>query len=108
MLGPPQVLEHPCGSWLWDVPQIQTLAAQLRAVADFCIFGSPHRKRTLFWLETWTAGMRTVLLASVLGQVDVAVLQVKNMFIQQHPYHTQSFVLHVTTPAPPVCLSRLP
>ena len=46
----PRILDHPCDSWLWDVPKIETLAAQLRtawALADFGIFGSPCRKRTL-------------------------------------------------------------
>ena len=45
------ILKHPCDSWLWDVPQIQTLAAQPRtawALADACILGSPCRNWTLF------------------------------------------------------------
>ena len=47
----PWILEHPCESWLWDVPKIRTLAAQLRtawALAGLCVFGSSCRKRTLF------------------------------------------------------------
>ena len=47
----PWIVEHPCDSWLWDMPTIQTLAAQPRtawALADFCVLGSPCRKRTLF------------------------------------------------------------
>ena len=47
----PWIQEHPCDSWLWDVPKIQTLAAQPRlawALADVCTFASPCRKRTLF------------------------------------------------------------
>ena len=47
----PWILEHPCDSCLWDVPKLQTLAAQPRtawAPADFCIFGSTCGKRTLF------------------------------------------------------------
>ena len=42
----PSILEHPCGSCLWDVPQIEALAAQLRkawALADVCIFCSQYR-----------------------------------------------------------------
>ena len=47
----PWFLEHPCGSPLWDVPKIKTLAAQprtARALADVFVFGSPCRQRTLF------------------------------------------------------------
>ena len=43
-------VEHPCDSWLWDVPKIQALAAQPRtflALSDFCFVGSPSRERTL-------------------------------------------------------------
>ena len=43
--------------------------------------------------------MRTVLNANVLEQVDVAMLQDKNMVIQRLPHHAQNVVLHVTTPA---------
>ena len=42
----PWILEHPCGSWLWDVPKIEILAAQLRtawALIDFCVFVSRIR-----------------------------------------------------------------
>ena len=44
------ILEHPFDSWFWGVPRIQTLAAPRTAwaLADFCIFGSPCRKRTRF------------------------------------------------------------
>ena len=50
----PWILEHPCDSWFWDVPKIQTLAAQPRtawALANFRVFGSLCRKRTLFLVE---------------------------------------------------------
>ena len=46
----PWTLERPFDSWFWDVPIIQTLAAQPRmawAMTDFCIFGSPCWKRIL-------------------------------------------------------------
>ena len=52
--------------------------------------------------------MRTELLASVLGQADVAVFQDNNMFIQRFRHHAQSFAHHVTTPALTVYLSRMP
>ena len=48
------ILEHLCDRSLWDVPKIQTLAAQPRtgwALTDFCDFGSPCRKRTWFLVE---------------------------------------------------------
>ena len=47
---------------------------------------SEHR----FWLETWTAEIRTVLLASVLGEVDVAVFRDTNMFMQRLPHHAHT------------------
>ena len=79
----PWILEHPCDSWLCDVPEIQTLAPQPRtawALAFFYVF-LDHRagSERCFWLGTWKAGICTVLLASVLGQVDVVELQDKNM-----------------------------
>ena len=51
----PWILEHPCDSWFWDVPKIQTLATQPRtawAPADSCILGSPCSKRTFFLVGT--------------------------------------------------------
>ena len=60
------------------------------------------------WLGTWTAEIRTVLLASVLGQVDDVVCLDKNMFIQRLPHQAQSATLHVIAPALTVRLSRLP
>ena len=42
-----------------------------------------------FWLETWAAEICTVLLASLLGQVDVAVFRDRNMFIPRLPHHAQ-------------------
>ena len=47
----PWILEDPCHSRLWNVPKIQALAGQPHtawALAGFCVFGSPYRKRTLF------------------------------------------------------------
>ena len=37
----PWILEHPCGSWLWDVPKIQTRAAPRTAWQILC-----------FWIRT--------------------------------------------------------
>ena len=42
----PWILEHPSGSWLWDVPTIEALAAQPRTVWSSGSFLC--RKRTLF------------------------------------------------------------
>ena len=64
----------------------------------FACFGSPCRKRTLF----------------LVGNVDgtdahrVARKFVETGRLQRLPHHAQSFILHVTTPTVPVCLSRLP
>ena len=56
----------------------------------------------------WTAEICPLLLARVLGQAGVVMFQNKNMVIQTFPHHAQSFAHHVTTPALPSCLSRLP
>ena len=43
----PWILEHPCDSWLWNVPKIQTLAAQPRTawlLADFCVLWTSKQK----------------------------------------------------------------
>ena len=46
--------------------------------------------------------------ACVWGQADVALFLDRNMSIQRFPHHAQSVILHVTTPAFSVYLSRLP
>ena len=46
-----------------------------------------------------TGEICNVLLAGVLGQVDVAVFQDKNMFVHRLLHHAQIPALHVTTPA---------
>ena len=106
------IVEHPCDSWLWDVPKLQTLAVQLRtvwALADFCILGSPCTKRTLFLVgNVDSRDQHRVARNTVLGQADVAVCLEKKNFIQKLPPHVQGVVLHVTTPALSVCLSRSP
>ena len=48
------------------------------------------------------------LLASVLEQEDVAVLQDKDLSIQQPHHQAQRVILHVTTPALTFYLSRFP
>ena len=48
----PWILEHPSESWLWAVPKIEALAAQVRtafALADYCTFGSPCRNVVSGW-----------------------------------------------------------
>ena len=55
----------------WDVPKIQTLAAQLRtawALADFAFLDNRAESERCIGLETWTREIRTVLLANVLRQ----------------------------------------
>ena len=42
-----------------------------------------QKRDFIFWLGIWTAEIHTVLLASVLGQADVAVCLEKNMFIRK-------------------------
>ena len=43
----PWILEHTCGSWLWDVLKNPARPCTAWALADCCVFGSPCRKRTL-------------------------------------------------------------
>ena len=72
----PWILEHPCNSWLWDVPKIEALAAQPRtawALADYCILVVGTEIAHCLWLETWTAEICTGLLAHVLEPVDIVV-----------------------------------
>ena len=107
----PWILEHPCDSWLWDEPKIRTLAAQPRMAWALWIWVSlaHHAECALCsWLGTWTIEIHTVWLASVLEQVDVAEFQDKRMFILTLQHDAQISALHITTPALPVCLSRLP
>ena len=47
----------------------------------------------------WTAEIRNVLLAYVLGRGDVAVFQDKTMFMQKPQLHAEIVTLLVTTPA---------
>ena len=78
----PGILEHPCESWLWNVPKIQTLAAQPRtawALADFCVLNLHAGSERWFWLGMWTTEICAVLLANVLGHVDVTVFQAKHV-----------------------------
>ena len=116
-----RIVEHPRDSWLGDVMQVQALAAQPRTSrllrhsltqsGPWRIFAfADHRAEgeRCFWLGSWAAEICTVLLASVLGQVDVAVFQDEKIFIRRRPHHAQSFIHHVTTPVLPFCLSRCP
>ena len=73
----PWILEHPCDSWLWNVPKIEALAARPRtawALAECCIFVSQNRNRML--LLVGSVDSRDLYrIADVLGWADVAVLQ---------------------------------
>ena len=88
--------------------QTSRLLAQPHTAWALVVFLDHHAEsERCFCLETSTAEMFTVLLVSVLGQVDVAVFQDKNMFTQRLQHYAQYFSLHVTTPALSVHLSRL-
>ena len=99
----PWILEHTCDSWFWEVPKIQTLAAQPRTAwaRGGLLFFQNTEIRLRFWLETWTAGICTVFLASVLGQSG-------RRSVRRLLRHALSLHLHVTTPALSVYLSRMP
>ena len=102
----PWILGHPCDSWLWDVPKIQTLTAQPRTAWALTVL--VNRKRTLFLVGNVDRRDFLALLANVLVQVEVAAFQDKNMVFQSVPIHAQTLSLHVTTPALTVYLLRLP
>ena len=70
----PWILEHPCHSWLWDVPKILARTGRWR-ISLFLVQRAESERCS--WLEMWTAEIGTVLLATVLERVDVAVLQGK-------------------------------
>ena len=107
----PWILEQPCDSRLWDVPKIQTLAAQRRtawALADFCVFGLACRQRTLFLVGNVDSRDLPRIAAKCAGRGGSCSVSGQNMFIQRLPHHAQSFALRVNTPALPVYLSRWP
>ena len=64
-------------------------------------------KNELNWLGTWTTEIHTILLASVLEQVDAAEFQGNSIFILTLQRDAWISVLPITTPALPDCLSRL-
>ena len=71
----PWILEPPFDSWFWDVPKIQTLAAEPRtawALTDFCVFWDLHAEsenRDLHRIARKCAGIGGR--CSVSGQKDV-------------------------------------
>ena len=68
----PWNLEHPFDSWLWDVPKIEALAAQLRtALSDRGIVDLRAESELCFQLGMWTSGICTVVHEHVLGLVDM-------------------------------------
>ena len=80
--------------------EIQTLAPQPRtasALADFCILDHRTESELCFWLETWTAEMRTRLLANVLEQEVAAVFQDKNVCIKKTHHHAEVYPSRVNT-----------
>ena len=74
----------------------------------FCFLNLHAESERCFWSGLWTAETCTVLLENVLGQVDVAAFQAKDMSIQNAHHHAHMLVLRVTTPTLSGCLSRLP
>ena len=95
----------------WTCQKSKHLRHSLARLGPWRIFAFwDHRAgsgRCLWW-ETWTADMRTVLLANVLEQEVVAVFQdKKHVHRKGFRPHAQTVVPRVTTPALTVCLSRL-
>ena len=97
----PWILEHTCDPGLSDVSKLRTLSAQPRTAWPWRIIAfSVHSTEIVlcFWLVMWTAEICTVLLANVLGRVDVAVCQDKNVSIHHHAQKFYSSLDH-TRPA---------
>ena len=101
----PWITELPRRSWLWDVPKNPHSCgtAQPRAawtLADFCVCGSPCRKRTLFLVGNVDCRDLHRIARKCAGTGGrCSVSGQKNMFIQKFPHHAQSFPLHATVPA---------
>ena len=108
----PWILEHPCDSWLWDVPKNRSSCGAASHGVDLGgflrVWITVQKANAVSGWKTWMAGTCTVWLASVLGWVDVAVFRDKNMVTQRNPHHAQSFAHHVITPTNPSFHSRLP
>ena len=100
------ILGRPCDSCLGNVPKIEALAAQPRtawALADYCIVGSKCRKRALFTVGNVNGrDLHRIAFrcAGTGGRCSVSR--------QEQGDPAKSSALHVTTPALPVYLSRLP
>ena len=89
---------------IWDLPKVQTLAAQLCtawALADsfLCFWITVQKANVVFGLGTWTTEICTVLLADVLELVDVAVCQDKTC--SSKGFRIALRVLFFTWPHPP-------
>ena len=93
----PRIQEHPCDSWLWDVPKNRTSCGRQPrtawAVADHCIFWFTVRKSERC---VWFGKCGQQRLAPSCSQVswDTRTLHCVvsiNMFIQKLSHHAQSF-----------------
>ena len=95
--------EHPCDSCFWDVTKIQTLAARPRMVwakADFCIFGSPCRKRTLFPVGDVDSRDLHRIARTCAGTGGRCSISGQKHVHPKASASPQSMVLHVTTRPP--------
>ena len=99
----PRILEHPCDSWLSDVPKIQTLAAQPRtawAVAGLCVSAN--------FVSRWEHGQQGCAPYCTKVCWDRSALTGAKHVRPKASASRSKFHLHVTTPALPVYLSSLP
>ena len=100
--------EAPHDSWMWNVPKIPALAAQPHGLGRFLYFWISMRKADV--VSGCECGQQRS--APKCSQMcwNRGTLQCfrTKISIQRLPHHTQSFVLHVTTPAVTVYLSRWP
>ena len=82
----PWILEHPCYSWFWDVPKIQTdscgTASHGPGLGGFFRFWITMQKTNVISGWVSTAEMRTVLLASVLDRWTLQCFSTKTFSSQ--------------------------
>ena len=95
--------EAPCDSSMWNVPNIQALAAQPRtasALADFCIFGSPCKKWPLFLVGDVDSRHLHRIATKCAGTGErCSVSGQKHRNPKASASRSEFFALHVTTPA---------
>ena len=99
--------EQPCDLWLWSVPNIPDSCSTARhnlGLDGLCILVHSTESKLRSWLETWTAEIRSVFLASVLEDV----VSLDKTCSSKLRITLRVRFLRVNTPTSSFVLSRLP